>query len=705
MFYEISGYISNKYYDELVLLSPAIRHATLFKHTVEDMPLEIRDGDLFAGWYGFENDDLKPAEVKAYPPVECFTPHEAKIRDHLRDDLKMHIAFTSAHTCIDYGKIVEKGLKFYIEQVENELKSFPDDEFLKAMRISLSSVAIYTERYKKVVEDKLKHASLEQKSRLEAIFKAVSNVPNEPARSFLEGVQSVWIMHSVVAMAERGWGSISIGRIDQYLYPLYKKHLENGGTEKEAREILKQLFLLLDSYGDGACAMNIGGLDAKGNDMLNDLSLLLIEVEKEMTLRSPIFAMRVHNNMPDEVLDSVIDFNLFKIGQPTFYGELPSRKAVAKRGIDQTEAADFSANSCMGLILAGKEFADMWGIRFNAHMPLELAVNGGRPLNADLLLDLKTKPQEITDFDMLVDKYGEYFDEVFGYCADTHYRFAVQASKKEPDPLVSALTEGCIKGHGDRSVACKYNTVTVETMGLVNACDALLAIKKLVFEDKKYTLDDFIAAAKANFEGFEQLLHDISKCEKYGTNGNESNALIKRLAEMISASCRARYNGNRTYLPSLHTIDANISYGRTIPATLDGRKRGTPLNKNANPSLMLQKREHTSVVLSATAFDQTDFSGGQPIDLYFDKAWFETKESRDKIKALIRTYFERGGLQLQVNSVDIDLLQKAHAEPEKYPFVIVRKGGYSVRFNEMSFASRSEFLECMLRHEKGGVLN
>ena len=118
MFYEISGYISNKYYDELVLLSPAIRHATLFKHTVEDMPLEIRDGDLFAGWYGFENDDLKPAEVKAYPPVECFTPHEAKIRDHLRDDLKMHIAFTSAHTCIDYGKIVEKIVRSTLLYVE-----------------------------------------------------------------------------------------------------------------------------------------------------------------------------------------------------------------------------------------------------------------------------------------------------------------------------------------------------------------------------------------------------------------------------------------------------------------------------------------------------------------------------------------------------------------------------------------------------------
>ena len=700
MFYEIGGYVSNKYYDELKNLSAPIRRATLFKHTVEEMGLRINKTDLFAGWHGFPTDELKPEKVLEFEKVPSFTPEQETLSNHLRDDLKMHIAFTEAHTLINYGKIVSEGLATYIKKVEAELEKYPDDEYLLAMDICLSAVGIYAERFKRIAEEQLSNCDDENdKKRLGNIISALSNVPLNPARNFLEGVQSVWIMHTLIAVSEQGFGSISIGRIDQYLHPLYEKFLNEGGTEDEARAILKQLFLLLDSYGDGACAMNIGGLSKDGKDMINSLSLLLIKVEKEMSLRAPIFAVRVHPDFPDEVLDDLIDFDLFKIGQPTFYGELPCRKAVAKRGVDESEAIEFSANSCMGLILSGSEFSDMWGIRFNSQIPLELAVNGGKPFGNPLLFDLKTVPFSNGSFDELVDKYGEYFKEVFDLCADTYCRFANGSALNRPNPLLSAMTDGCVKARADRSVACKYNTVTVETLGLVNACDGLLAIKELVFEKKKYTIADFIAAAKSNYEGYEDMQHDILKCKKYGMNDPEANALIKRVADMISCACRSRYEGNRTYLPSLHTIDANVFYGRIIPATLDGRKKGEPLNKNANPALQLKSREHTSVVLSATALDQTDFSGGQPIDLYFDKSWFKDKASRDKIKALIHTYFEMGGLQFQVNSIDLELLEKAYLEPEKYPDVIVRKGGYSVRFNEMSQAARAEFIESAKKHQ------
>ena len=169
---------------------------------------------------------------------------------------------------------------------------------------------------------------------------------------------------------------------------------------------------------------------------------------------------------------------------------------------------------------------------------------------------------------------------------------------------------------------------------------------------------------------------------------------------MVAKSCKKLGHDNRFYLPSLHTIEANIEYGMKLYATLDGRKAGIPVNKNANPSILLQKLEHTSQVLSAVSFDQTEFSGGQPIDLYFDKEWFKTKETRDKIKALIKTYFELGGLQFQVNSMDLELLEKAHAAPQDYPFVIVRKGGYSVRFSEMSKENRAEFIEQVKRTEQ-----
>lgn len=701
MFYQTHAHIQNKYYDEVKDLPVNTRAAVLFKHTLQNMPIDIKNTDAFAGWYGFEGDVESPKEVKPFPTAPVFSPEWQQIRSHFRNDLNMGIFFTPAHTLLDYGYIIENGLEHYINRVENELRIDPENDCLNAMKISLHAAVDYAARYAELAESKAKSAETKaQQKHYAEMAEAVRQVPLKPARNFLEAVQSVWIMHTAVPVAEKCWSSISLGRMDQYLYPLYKKHLRDGGTNDQIKAILKHLFLLLDSYGDGACALNLGGSDLNGNTLYNELSKVFIEVEKDMALRSPILVMRISPDTPDEILDSVIDFDLFKIGQPTFYGELPCRKAVANRGLKMENAALFSANSCMGLMMSGEEFADMWGIQFNAHLPLELSVNLGKPLHCQLQVDMKTPPAEITSFEQLLEKYGEYFSEIFSYCASIYSIAAKEAAINCPDPLLSALTKGCMESRKDRAVGCKYNTVTVETMGLINVCDALAAIKELVFEQSKYTLTDFVNAAKTNYEGNDDLLHDISKCEKYGMGRELTNSIMKHLCQHVDSACRQKYNGNQLFLPSLHTIDANVYFGENLYATLDGRRKGQPVNKNANPSHLLSIQEHTSVILSATAFDQPLFSGGQPIDLYFEKAWFESKETKDKIKALLCTYFQLGGLQLQVNSIDIDLLKKAHKQPQDYPHVIVRKGGYSVRFSEMSPAARENFISLASKMER-----
>lgn len=699
MHYNITDYIRNKYFEELSELPPYIRQAVLFRHITREMPLQIKDTDYIAGWYGFE--DIVVAPKREFPHICVLNDEQEQIRETLCNKLKINTSFTMAHTCIDYGSIVQRGLEYYIARVEQALLEYPDDNCLIAMKMSLEAACKFAERFAMVAKEKTLQAETpEQKARFEKIWTALCRVPRRGARNFLEAVQSVWIMHSLVPMAETGWYSISIGRIDQYLYPFYREFIDNGGSEQEVKNILKNLFVLLDSYGDAACAMNIGGMDENGDDMMNSLSRILVEIEKEMSLRAPIFAVRVTPNMPEDILDSVIDFDLFKIGQPTFYSEDNCRRAVINRGISEEKAVNFSANSCMGLMLPGWEFADMWGIMFNSHLPLELAINHGKPLNSDMDFALSVVPADITDFKQLVEQYGRYLTELAPVCAEIQELAALEAEVNRPDPLLSALTEGCIQNRRDRSVGAMYNTVTVETMGLVNTCDALEAIRELVFEQKKYTLEELIAAARVNYEGYEDLRRDLSKCKKYGTNDETVNAIFKQITQMVSDAWKKTCRGNRLYLPSLHTLDDNVSYGAKLYATLDGRKDGRPVSKNANPSGLLQKVEPTSHILSAVAFDQTAFSGGQPIDLYFDKAWFETKESRDKIKALIRTYFQLGGLQIQVNSMDIALLEKAHMAPEEYPFVIVRRGGCSVRFTEMRKENREEFIKLAKRMEQ-----
>ena len=147
------------------------------------------------------------------------------------------------------------------------------------------------------------------------------------------------------------------------------------------------------------------------------------------------------------------------------------------------------------------------------------------------------------------------------------------------------------------------------------------------------------------------------------------------------------------FIPSLHTLDSNVSFGNRLYTTLDGRLKGQPVSKNAGPTNDVRCSDPTGVILSAAALPQENFSGGQPIDLYFDPALLESKASRDKIKALIQTYFQLGGLQVQVNSVDIGLLERAYEKPEDYPMVVVRIGGYSRRFTELSKKSQLEFIQ------------
>ena len=689
-------FIRSTYAEEYASLSPCLREAELFCRVTEEMPLEILPGDEFAGWYGgVEDKELLPDAV--FPRVPVISDEKNICRAELHRGHHTQVSFTTAHTCIDYGAILRNGLAAYLEKIAEERKKDPENELLRAMALSLEAACGYAQRYRALALEKAQTAEPAENERLLTIAGGLSRVPRYGAQSFREAVQSVWLMHSLIPMAERSWASISLGRLDQYLYPFFAAHLASGGTKEEAKAVLKHLFRLLDSYGDGACALNLGGMDAQGNEQINDLTLLLIEVEKEMALRAPIIAFRVTEKTPDDVLDSLIDFDLFRIGQPTFYGEENCRRAVAGRGIPENEAAGFSCNSCMGLVLAGQEFADMWGVVLNAHLPLELALNDGKPVFGTLPVEL-VPFGAVTDKESLFRGYAHYFRQLASLCADLSHAWAEEFAVNDPDPLLSALTEGCVERRQDRAIGARYNTVTVETMGLVNTLNAITAVGRLVFEEKRYTVGALLAAIQADYDGYDQLRSDILSCPKYGEDHPEVNAAVRRVTSTISETFRALQKDNRYYLPSLHTIDGNVSYGSTLHATLDGRRAGEPVNKNADPSHLLKKAEHTAVIRSAAAADQIGFSGGQPVDLYFDKAWFADKALRDKLRALIRVCFRLGGLQLQVNSVDLDLLKKAHPDPEKYPHIIIRKGGYSVRFAELGRAAREEFITVMSRY-------
>ena len=235
-------------------------------------------------------------------------------------------------------------------------------------------------------------------------------------------------------------------------------------------------------------------------------------------------------------------------------------------------------------------------------------------------------------------------------------------------------------------------------MGMVNVGDAIYVIDKLVLRDKKYTLEDISVAVKNNFEGYEQIRTDLLSCQKFGING-EADDYTVRIAHILAKNIRAYDHDNFYFMPSLHSLDGNVKYGAMWTASYDGRYAYAPYAKNAGSSVEVRKKDPTSVILLSAKIPQYKFYGGQPLDIHFDPALIKTK--KQKIAAVIKTYLQNGGLQLQVNSLSSKVLENAIENPQNHKDLIVRIGGYSDYFNNFEQKVKKDFVQRFKREEIG----
>ncbi len=673
--YSIEAYVRDEFFDRLNALPPAERAAEKLRLEIGALDFELRETDEFLGRFRFQD---RGREFKRFSD-EIPDGKTREIIDKPQE-FGSNTNVDKAHTLVDYGFILDNGLARYERDILAGLESEPDNEYLNAMKKSLDSVRLLLRRADGFLDAELKSAEDFRKAKLAEIKRIVNKVPFEPAEDFREAVQSVWIIHFLLPLAENAWYSISLGRFDQYMYPYYKASLERGMSKAEAKGILRNFYELLNSCADGACLMNVG-------TPYNELSELLIECQKEFALPSPILGARVSAETPERIWNALIDEKLFSMGQPTFYGEDACVNALAEKGLPREKAARFSNNSCMGIGIAGEEFNSMWGIVFNTSSALEAAVNRGKLLQKDFTVPEIGAVNSIEELYKSFEKAAEYLLSV---CEKSYRSRAGLSEKSDPDPFVSLLTKNCIEKRCDRISGAVYHNITVECMGMINAADGICAIDKLVFKNKKYTLNELCQAVKMNFNGYEELRQDILSCPKYGRNSEADDYAVK-LAETMQRIIRSFDRGNYIFSPSLHTLDANVAYGGGWGAGFDGRYAGTPFAKNAGCSNCVRKSDPTDLVLSAAKLPQHKFFGGQPIDVNFGTD--AVKNHKAEIAALIKVYLSGGGLQFQVNSLSSRLLRDAVDRPEKYPNLVVRIGGYSILFNSISRESKEEFIE------------
>ncbi len=673
--YAVDSFVRSVHWDELNRLPAARRAVKKFRLALNYFRLDVKADDLIAGWFVFEGQGC---------PRRAFDDEGiAEEERSVMEDIARYGSRTSVdkgHTLIDYNEVLTKGLKSYEQRIDAALKEKPDHEYLLAMRESIAVVRAFMRRLADELDQRAAQASPDDRPRLWAMRDMVSHVPYEPARSFREAVQSVWLMHFLVPLAENSWASISLGRFDHFMEPFYRQAKASGESKDSLLALLHNFYRLLNSYCDGACLLNVG-------PDYNELSRLLIDCQKEFALPAPILGARVTEDTSDEIWDQLIDEKLFSMGQPTFYGEASCLAALREKGVPEDKAKGFSNNSCMGIALPGHEYDSMWGCVFVVPAAVAAALCQGalvsRPASVPGI-------GEARHIDQVFDNFERCAAHILASGVRSYEARARYSERTVPDPFVSLLTRGCIERRSDFISGAEYHCVTIECMGMINAADALCAVDKLVFESGRYTLAQLTQALRDNFEGHEALRRDVLACPKFGRD-EEDVPYAVRIAEILQRLIRAYDHDNLHYAPSLHTIDTNVGYGASWGAGYDGRLAGEPFAKNAGPSNEARSSDPTAMVLAASALPQAAFYGGQPLDVNFQLS--TVREHKREIRALIEVYLQRGALQFQVNALSAPLLRQAFENPQLYPGLVVRIGGYSAYFRTLSRSTQLEFIE------------
>jgi len=716
-FYAVDkNYLREKYQDELKNLTPAKKEAFLFRKYLETIPVYIEQEDLCAGWYGYQGgvpEDQKEFGEKAREKQQM--EHQKRVQEREpRTIMNDRYCFQAAgydrgHNLMDYQAMIGRGIEDYIREVDERLKhtaaESPEAEYLKIMKESLNDSLIFAERYADLAgEMAAKSTDETEKKRLFRIEKACRRVPRYAPEDFYEAIQSAYLLWSLNCISEMGWVSISFGSFDQYMYPYYQKSKEKGMSDNEIEALLVDLYRKLDVYEGMDCALSIGGIDKNGEDATNELSYLILSAEKKSLLRAPLFTVRINRKTPDKLMDELVDSRLFAMGQPTFYSEEYCKKAVMSRGIEEEEASRYMISTCMQMEFPGDQVNASWGIVTNLHLPLELALNGGKPLHGELPIRLETVPRtDYQSIDEIYEQYRSYLKEIFAYMK----KWNLQDTRefREPNPWLSAMTGNCIEKGKDRWEigVVKYHDVTVENFAFANTADALGAVERLVFETGQYTIPELLKAVGENFEGYEEIHDAVMNCPKYGMNDRKADEKARRIMEIVSDICEGNREGNIRFLASLHTLHNDVYRGAQYYATLDGRLKGEPFNKNAGPANPARSKGPTAIALSACRLNQIRLSGGQALDIHFAIPNMDKPDKKRKIGAFIKTYLQNGGLQMQVNALSSQTLQQAYEEPEKYRNLIVRIGGHSRYFYELDDAVKREFIHRISVEEGAGM--
>lgn len=745
-----------------------VQRARCFKYILENKFLCINDGELIVGERG-----PAPKATPTYPEVNLHTLQDLDILDsrtkvyfkvdkEMRDIYEKEIIpywqgkshrdrmfgqmspewlaaykagmFTEfqeqrapGHTVLG-DKIYRKGMLDLIREIDTQINSldFANDmqawdkrEELEAMRIAAETLILFANRHAEKLEElAASETDASRETELAEMASVCRQVPANAPRNFHEALQYYWFVHLGVITEMNPWDSFNPGRLDQHLYPFYKKGLAEGIlTQQKATELLQAFWIKFNNHPSppkvGVTALesntytdfaliNVGGVKADGSDAVNDLTFIILDVIEEMRLLQPSSMVQVSKKNSDRFLHRALNIVKTGFGQPSIFNTDAIVQELVRQGKKLEDARNGGASGCVESGAFGTESYILTGY-FNLAKILEITLNNGiDPLTGEKIGLETGDPAGFYTFSALMEAYKKQLQHFIDIKIKGNNIIERLFATYLPAPFLSLFIDDCIANGRDYNAGgARYNTMYIQGVGLGSLTDSLTALKYHVFDKKGVSLIGMKDALFANFKGFENLQFElVYNTPKYGNDNDYADEQSRLVFDMFFEAVDGRPSPRgATYRINMLPTTCHVYFGSKIGALPDGRLAKQPLSEGISPVQGADTNGPTAVLKSAAKIDHIK-TGGTLLNQKFTPAFFEGAESIAKLGSLVRSYFRLDGHHIQFNVVSVETLKDAQLHPEKHRDLIVRVAGYSDYFNDLGEDLQNEIIR---RTEHDGV--
>jgi formate C-acetyltransferase len=676
---------------------------------VEDETKNVYENEIIPFWKGNSQRD----KIFEQLPNEWKAAYEAGIFTEFQEQR------APGHT-VAGKKIFQKGMLDLKTEILKSIEKYTNSndpkaqdkiEELKAMDIAADTIISFAHRHAIALINLAEIEKDEQrKAELTEMARVCRKVPAHAPETFHEMLQHYWFIHLGVITEVNPWDSFNPGRLDQHLYPFYKQEIENGSLAKESAIELLQAFwvkfnnhpsppkmgitaLESNTYTDFAL-INLGGVKEDGSDAVNELTYIILDVIEEMRILQPSSMVQLSKKNPDKFIEHAIKITKTGFGQPSIFNTDAIVKELVNQGKDLIDARNGGASGCVETGAFGTECYILTGY-FNLNKILEITLNNGTDPKTGKFIGIETgDPRSFKSIKDVLEAYKKqlnYFTDIKLKGNDIIEKLFAE---NIPVPFLSLIIEDCISNGVDYNAGgARYNSSYIQGVGLGSVTDNITSIKYNVFDKKNISMDELLKATEANFEGYDQLRHDlIYETPKYGNDDDYADQHAVDVFNIFydAINNKPTYRGGKYRINMLPTT-SHVYFGSVMKATPDGRKAFEPLSEGISPFQGADKKGPTAVLKSAAKIDHIK-TGGTLLNQKFSPSFFKDEQSITKLGHLVRSYFRMDGHHIQFNVVSAKTLRDAQKHPEKFSDLIVRVAGYSDYFNDLGEDLQNEII-------------